>query len=221
MQIINHRSASDPPTSARERRHGRTPRAGVLTSTAMAAALLAACGGSSSSGTVAHINTSTTARSSSKSKGATNPTTKPSLLALAKCMRAHGVPSFPDPKALSQIPTTQIPQKAPSGRFTAKPNSPAYQTASHHCKSLALARPVTQTVQGHVTAAQLKFAVCMRAHGLPNFPDPTNNGEIGNNGAISGVNPSSPPSHGAEEKCSKLRSLPPGLPGAGPSAGVG
>ena len=142
------------------------------------------------------------------------------MLAFAKCMRAHGVPNFPDPKPPGQIPSTRTIQPASSGGFTANPNSPAYQTASTDCRSLADASPVTATQGNQVMATQLRFAVCMREHGVPSFPDPTSTGEIGNNGAISGVNQNSPAFQTAEKTCSQFLSLPP-LPGGGPSRASG
>lgn len=55
----------------------------------------------------------------------------------------------------------------------------------------------------------LKFARCMRAHGVSNFPDPTPGGgiQIG-----PGVNPSSPAFRSAQTSCNKL------LPGGGPGS---
>jgi hypothetical protein len=212
MPSIGSRGATDPPRLGHARRHGRAPRVGRLAGAAVAAALIAGCGGSSSGGSVTRMNSTTTAKSGTESS------TQPRLLAFAKCMRTHGVPDYPDPKPLGQIPTTQAAQPAPSGGFTANPNSPAYQAASNDCKSLAIATKVSASQSSHVMGAQLKFAVCVRTHGVPNYPDPTNTGEIGNNGAINGVNQSSPAFQGAEEKCSKVLSRPPGLLPGGPSA---
>ena len=212
------------------RRRTRTRRIILLLSAAIAAALIAGCGGSSpransssassSSGTVVHTAASTTAAASTTSKPSTHPPTKRGMLAFAKCMRAHGVPNFPDPKPLRQVLTPPVAQAvpAPSGGFTANPNSPAYQTASNDCRSLADATPVTQAVANQVMAGQLKFAVCMRAHGVPNYPDPSSSGEIGNDGAISGVNQSSPAFHSAERHCSSFMLHLPGPPGGGPGA---
>jgi hypothetical protein len=63
-----------------------------------------------------------------------------------------------------------------------------------------------------VAAAFLKFAGCMRTHGVPNFPDPSSQG-----GGIqitpgSGLNPGSPAFKSAQAQCKKL------LPGGGPKA---
>jgi hypothetical protein len=54
----------------------------------------------------------------------------------------------------------------------------------------------------------LRFAECMRSHGVPSFPDPSGNGiHIGPN---SGVDPSSPAFKAARSACGRL------LPGGGP-----
>jgi len=167
--------------------------------------LIAGCGGGSSGAGPTGIDTTTTAAAPMTAPSAAKPLTKRSPLAFARCMRAHGVPNFPDPRPLSQLPATNTMQPAPAGGFTANPHSPAYQRASRDCNSLAVATQVSQGQQNQVRTAQLKFAVCMRAHGVPNYPDPTPDGDVGNDGAISGVNPSSPAYQGAEEHCSNFQ----------------
>jgi hypothetical protein len=61
-------------------------------------------------------------------------------------------------------------------------------------------------------AAGLKFADCMRSHGVPNFPDPGPGGGIQIN-SDSGINSQSPAFQSAQNACSKL------LPGGGPPRG--
>ena len=63
-------------------------------------------------------------------------------------------------------------------------------------------------------AAGIKFADCMRSHGVPNFPDPTSGGGGVKIPLGSGVNPQSPAFQSAQKACSKL--LPGGGPGRGP-----
>jgi hypothetical protein len=58
--------------------------------------------------------------------------------------------------------------------------------------------------------AGLKFADCMRSHGVPNFPDPGPGGGIQLSSAI---NPQSPAFQSAQSACSKL------MPGGGPPRG--
>jgi hypothetical protein len=193
---------------------------GVLLAAAIAAVVVAGCGGSSSgaglaqinstSGSAAHTNTRQHATRASKPKAT------PSALAFSRCMRAHGVADFPDPRSSGEIPIKSAGgmTRAPSGGFTANPNSPGYQTASRDCRSLADATPVSQAQTNKITADQLKFAACMRTHGVPNYPDPTNSGEVGNNGAISGVNPSSPAVQGAEKTCRRFLTPPTVRPNA-------
>jgi hypothetical protein len=60
----------------------------------------------------------------------------------------------------------------------------------------------------------LRFADCMRSHGVPNFPDPSAGGGI-QISAGSGVNPQSPAFQSAQNACSKL------MPGGGPVRGSG
>ena len=65
------------------------------------------------------------------------------------------------------------------------------------------------TSRSSFASAGLKFAACMRAHGVPNFPDPSGGGGI-NIPIGSGINPQSPAFQSAQSSCFKL------LPGGGP-----
>jgi hypothetical protein len=51
--------------------------------------------------------------------------------------------------------------------------------------------------------AALKYAACMREHGVPKFPDPDANGGIAVKGGA-GLDPSSPQYKAADEACKKL-----------------
>jgi hypothetical protein len=62
---------------------------------------------------------------------------------------------------------------------------------------------------GPRSAAGIKFADCMRAKGVPNFPDPSAGGGIQIPDG-SGINPLSPSFKAAQASCAKL------LPGGGP-----
>jgi hypothetical protein len=84
-------------------------------------------------------------------------------LVYAKCMRAHGVPNFPDPSARGGL---VIPNDI-------NPQSPAFSSAQQLCDALPGARP-GQT--GSPTSRKLELlsiARCMRSHGVPSFADPT------------------------------------------------
>lgn len=90
-------------------------------------------------------------------------------LAYARCMRSHGVPDFPDPD--------------PDGNFNL-PSSPASSqeaAANQVCNHLLdVGTQLNAAQTQHALRQLVKYAQCMRAHGVPNFPDPqTTNGGIG------------------------------------------
>ena len=129
-----------------------------LPALACLALLAAACSSSPSSGTGA-APASGSARHSE--------------LAFSRCMRAHGITAFPDPNsqggiALNAGPGTGI-----------DPKSPQFKAAYRACRSLLPPRrPLSPAQQAAAKAQGLKFAQCMRAHGISDFPDPNSQGEI-------------------------------------------
>lgn len=133
-----------------------------------AAALLAAGCGSSNSGNTTGSDTSQSSQ---------NFVTQ--AFAFARCMRSHGAPNYPDPQVQSTGTSTQIRMMVPSSLG----NSPGFKTAAQDCKGLA---PSPENGNSPQAAAQrrakqqalLAFAQCLRSHGLPNFPDPTAQGDI-------------------------------------------
>ena len=123
-------------------------------------------------------------------------------LAFSACMRSHGVPSFPDPTSNGGI---SIQVQPGSG---IDPNSPAFQSAQRACQSLL---PAGKTSAGSVSPAVraqiLRYAACIRAHGVPNYPDPTFNGNAVNFGNLSGINPNSPAYQSALSACASLNPM--------------
>jgi hypothetical protein len=137
--------------------------AGLLTTVASTAA----CGGASKvSPPVASISTSTAKASSSASGGSA----KPNALAYSQCMRAHGIASFPDPDSNGDLQLNAEPGS------DIDPHNAKFQAADTACKSL---RPQPQAIPaGEVKAANVKYAQCMRAHGISDFPDPSPDGTL-------------------------------------------
>jgi hypothetical protein len=125
-------------------------RAGILAVMTGAAVLSAACGGSPPAPPAAG--------GSARYQEA---------LAYSQCMRGHGVPNFPDPDAAGNI-IQHVAAGQPTG------NGPREQAADKTCHHLlpggGAGNPGTQR---RVVAQLLKMASCMRAHGEPDFPDPT------------------------------------------------
>ncbi|MGN6168394.1 MAG: hypothetical protein ACTHQQ_09520 [Solirubrobacteraceae bacterium] len=78
-------------------------------------------------------------------------------LAFAVCMRSHGVPNFPDS---SNIPDSLT-------------LSPAFKSAAQTCRSKL--QPGGGPHGGIPESTRLRMlhhAECLRAHGVPNYPDP-------------------------------------------------
>jgi hypothetical protein len=130
-------------------------RISMLAGTAL---LAAACGGSPASGG---------AKLGSQDEGA---------VAFAHCMRSHGVTRFPDTAADRKYPS---PQRLGVG-------SSQFQAAQRACQHLLGASDLAASVTACLSTGEcapallhrimtegLAFARCMRAHGVPNWPDPT------------------------------------------------
>lgn len=159
------------------------------------AVALAACSGGSSGSE----QTTTTAASSgsSNSSGASNSETQQALK-YAQCMRSHGVTNFADPAS----------GKAQSiGGSGVDTNSPTYQAAASACQKY---QPTAGNgVQGGSTSgaqtAQLKFAKCMRSHGVLNFPEGNGNSGSGPQSLSQyGIDTNSPTFQRANRACSSL-----------------
>jgi hypothetical protein len=157
----------------RGRRRARLRRAGLAAAALALLGLLAtACGGGSSPAP---------SRAGGGAEGA---------LAYARCMRAHGVPDFPDPNS--------------NGQFSPRPVT-SQETAAHQvCHHLLNGgSPPDAAQQQHMLAQLLRYARCMRAHGLPNFADPqATGGEIGIGGQ--GIDIHSPQFQAADHACHSL-----------------
>jgi len=127
-------------------------------------------------------------------------------------MRSHGIANFPDPDSNGLIPKLS----AGSGIDT---NSPTFQAAQTACYKYTPGATMTSPERNQREIDLLRFAQCMRSHGLPNFPDPTLNPAGLSGFAIagsSGVDRNSPIFQAAGNACKNLMQ---GLPG--PTGGNG
>lgn len=167
---------------------------------------LAGCGSSSSSS-----STGSSAAASGATPASSQTANSQKAAQFSQCMRAHGVPDFPDPGANGQI-TLKVTKGS-----DLDPQSPAHQSALQSCKSL---EPPGFGGSGSESVANqnklLQFVSCMRKNGVPNFPDPSSSGTMRITSA-NGVDPNSPTFKSAMQSCQKL--LPSG--GTGASASVG
>jgi hypothetical protein len=90
------------------------------------------------------------------------------------CMRTHGVPGFADPKI--SVSATRLDMQNPQMTPT-EVASPAYRYASAACAKYLPQQAQAAVAGGGSSETQaLRFADCMRMHGVPGFPDPGSTG---------------------------------------------
>ena len=134
-------------------------------------------------------------------------------LSFAKCMRSHGISNFPDPTVHDSATSKGVgfAVTAGNGPGSIDNSSPLYKSANKTCtKQTGFGRPLTQAQLQQGMNALLKFSKCMRAHGIPDFPDPVENGQnIGFSGNVR-TDHNSPRFKAAQSTCQPL------LPGGGP-----
>jgi hypothetical protein len=104
------------------------------------------------------------------------PSSSPNQIAFAKCMRSHGIPSFPDPGAVSDTGNTVFGIGLPADIDF---QSPAFQAGMQGCQRLVRGKAPRPGPDPQRMAALVRQAQCMRTHGVPNYPDPSvQNGPI-------------------------------------------
>jgi hypothetical protein len=213
----------------------------LLAGLAALALLVAGCGGGAKTPTVANLGSGTSSSSSSAGSGGAASGTGGSgrsssgaggsgssasgtggsqgsqasqdsqAVAYSACVRAHGVPNFPDPK----ITTNGNEVKVAIGINPSISDNPHFKSAQQACSKLlpdggpgsGPAAPISPQEQSQY----LKAAACIRSHGLPNFPDPTFSGGGVHLPKTAGIDLHSPQVRAAEEACQSL--IPGGLHG--------
>lgn len=193
----------DSTAPARRTTAQRAPsRRGASSAVALAAVAIiaAACGGGTASPGIASLGSTTT---TTAAPNASSPTPFAGIqqeyqyaLSYASCMRSHGVPGFPDPVLTSHNLTFNS---------TAESSSPQYASANKACKHLLPddGGAPTPAQLATETAKLLQYAKCMRAHGEPNFPDPTvSPNQFGF--SLKGIDPQSTQFQAAQQACKAL-----------------
>lgn len=166
-------------------------RAAALAVAAAVAVLATACGGSAPS-------------SDSPSPGGSYSYAQE--LALAQCMRGHGLPNFPDPSASVGFSSSVLPTF----------DTHQGQTAYAACRHLLTGAPSISQLQQDLQREQqkqaeelpelLKWQQCVRSHGFPTFSIVGQSSPASAKGA--GINPDSPQFQAAVAACQHV--LPPG-----------
>jgi hypothetical protein len=151
----------------------------------------------------------------SPSPAAAKASAQEKMLKFARCMREHGV-NMPDPVA-----------GQPMHFSTANPQG--IDAAQNACKRYSAATEISPAEKASHLAAGLKFARCMRQHGI-DVPDPTTSGssvQIKGQAGPGSINPSSPTFQAAQNACQGLlgKNLPKmsvqsSRPSGGPASGA-
>jgi hypothetical protein len=119
-------------------------------------------------------------------------------------MRANGVSGFPDPVAAPGGGEGLPLMVNPDGSLTANGQpfaGPVLRSAERACKAyLPPAGGPPPRIRAHQLRQELAFARCMRAHAVPNFPDPPSSSG-GQDGLPAGINPQSPAFRTAAREC--------------------
>jgi hypothetical protein len=166
--------------------HRLLPIKGMVAITALLGVMVLATDCGSSSNTSASGSASITSSGGQVAQG----------VAYTRCMRSHGVSNFPDP--------TLSPGGGVTFQVNLDQNSPTYQAAAQSCQSLRPSGVQAPQVSSQKVAAEVKWAQCIRTHGVPGFPDPNAQGAIDS----SKFDPTSPAFQRASHACQSVQ--PPG-----------
>ena len=123
----------------------RTP----LAALALVALIGAGCGSNGPAGTGAATATKTVSA-------------RDTAVKFAECMRAHGVGDFPDPNGKNQF------------EYGVSVSPAVWNRAVGACKALQPPGTLSSKRSPRQQSTALRFAQCMRDHGVEDFPDPAN-----------------------------------------------
>ena len=157
--------------------------------------LAAGCGGGSGSPSVARLGSTTTSASSGVGSAALTPQQEISIdVAYAGCLNKHGV-------EVQAARTGGLVWAA--GPVLPGPGSPQVVAAERDCRSVlpkgGLPSRPTAAQTARALAQLLRYARCIRAHGIPKFPDPTSQGLRISPSSVIDLN--SPQFLAAEKRC--------------------
>jgi hypothetical protein len=179
---------------------------------ATGAVALAACG-SGGSPHVASLRTTTTSSGTSSGNVAGGPATAlPTGNATqlldhwAACMRRHGDPEQADPTIeVNRVIHITWNPATPGGLYGTFKGEQGNTGPGQYCRSYLTAAQVALTASQHQKppdrAQVAKYSQCMRADGIPDFPDPSADGLLLNFGPGSDLNPTDPSFQNASKLC--------------------
>jgi hypothetical protein len=101
-------------------------------------------------------------KAASETAGATTVSTQDKAVKFSECIRGHGVPHFPDPDAKGDYV------------FGIDVSPAVWTKAVNACKDLEPPGALSGKRSPKQQSDALRFAACVRAHGVKDFPDPAN-----------------------------------------------
>jgi hypothetical protein len=169
--------------STRRRWPPRSRRARPLATAVVSGLLVAGCGGGSGSPPAVAVSSITTSASSTPT-AATPPGDPAGLLVeWASCMRRHGDPNQADPtitvgRVIEIVWNSAIPGGYGGTNKGGEGNSGPGQYCRTYLAAAQAALRAGRLPERPGQAATVKLAACMRANGVPDFPDPSANGSV-------------------------------------------
>jgi hypothetical protein len=144
-----------------------------------------------------------TARSATPTPGSSSSapaaTEEDAALKYAQCMREHGMTWFPDPQ-----PGGRMTIRTPKGLDPKKMDA-----AQKACVTFAPNGGPGRKADPELIEQGRRLAKCMRANGVPDFPDPQPDGGISINRDKISSGPGEPAFDKAEQACARYRPSPP------------
>jgi hypothetical protein len=133
---------------------------------------------------------------------------KDAALKFSQCMREQGLTWFPDPQPGNGGLRIQI----PPGQDKTKVDA-----AMAACKKFMPNGGEPPKLDAEALAQMRQFSKCMRENGVPNFPDPSANGQLMLDSRKVGMGPGDPGFDAASKTCAKYQPKPPNGGGDGPA----
>jgi hypothetical protein len=143
-------------------------------------------------------------------RGPAEPSETTLLIEFSACVRAHGLPDFPDPQSEAAgggYPSGSLNPYLTKAAFTTRqgPVTPQYYTpqflaAEKKCGALGLASGFVITPASIRQDVKQEIAQdeCLRTHGFPDMPDPTS---LGRQTLPASIDPNSPRFQAARKRC--------------------
>jgi hypothetical protein len=215
--------------------HGRL--GGLAAIIVLAAIGLTACGSSSTPHVASLPASSTTAsggtpvNTSPTATGAHGHRSRPAnggatalLMQWASCMQAHGDPNQADPTiGADKVIHLTWNDAIPGGIYGTNKGGQGNAGPGQYCRTYIDKAETdlqgSQHEQQPSPAQLLKFSQCMRANGVPDFPDPSNSGLSFNRAGGGDLNPSNPVFQNASRLCAKTSGVPGLATGGAPQPG--